>query len=141
MLFLKWHWQWTSGNKVLNFWGTWCISNSDKLVSVGRTHFTAQTVSLALLTSSTSLLPDSKHFFLIQRKRFKLPVLASIFTDNFLAYYLELYNIVTFLFFNFKTQLVIIRVFRFINCFLFLYSQWIDKISSNVNQRTYLLFL
>ena len=39
--------------------------------------------------------------------------------------------------FNFKTQLAIIRVFWFINCFPFLYSQWIDKISSNVNQRTY----
>ena len=34
---------------------------------VGRTHFKAITVSLALLTSSTSLLLGSKNFFLIQR--------------------------------------------------------------------------
>ena len=60
------------------------------------------TASLALLTLLTSLLQDSKHFFLIQRKGFKLPVLASIFTGNFLAYYLELYNIVTFLFLTLK---------------------------------------
>jgi hypothetical protein len=33
----------------------------------GRTHFKAKTVSLALLTSSTSLLSGSKNFFLIQR--------------------------------------------------------------------------
>ena len=34
---------------------------------VGQTHFKAITVSLALLTSSTSLLLGSKNFFLIQR--------------------------------------------------------------------------
>jgi hypothetical protein len=33
---------------------------------VGQTHFKAITVSLALLTSSTSLLSGSKNFFLIQ---------------------------------------------------------------------------
>jgi hypothetical protein len=41
-----------SGNKAFNFWGTWCISTITAVV--GRTHFKAKTVSLALLMSSTS---------------------------------------------------------------------------------------
>ena len=64
---------------------------------VGRTHFKAKSVSLALLTSSTSLLSSSKNF-LIQR----LPVLESIITGQFLTYYLQLCNIVSFLFLTLK---------------------------------------
>jgi hypothetical protein len=47
---------------------TWCISArvSERYCGSG-THFQAKTVSLALLTSSTSLLSGSKKIFLIQR--------------------------------------------------------------------------
>jgi len=57
------------GNKKFEFVVsevTWCISTRVGTAVVGQTHFKAITVSLALLTSSTSLLSGSKNFFLIQ---------------------------------------------------------------------------
>ena len=96
--------------------------------------FKAQTVSLALLTSPTSLLSGSKHFFFINPKDSSYLYLLPSLLVNFLAY--------SFFIFNFKTQLAIICVFRLIiNCFPFLIPKWIDKISNRVNHRTYLLFL
>ena len=87
----------------------------------------AQTVSLALLTWSTSLLSDSTPFFFNAKDSSYLYLLPSLLLF-FFAYYLELCNIVTFIFiFNFKTQLAIIRVFRFINCFPFLIPNELTK--------------
>ena len=96
---------------------------------MGRTHFKAQTVSLAPHTKCRQggmrfkhvLLAEVKTF--LQSKGFKLPVLASIITGQFLS---KLFRIMQHcdIFFNFKT---IIRVFRFINCFPFLISDELTK--------------
>ena len=69
---------------------------------VGRTHFKAQTVSLALLTSSTSffLLGEVNNIFNPKDSSY-LYLLPSLMV-NFLANYLELCNIVTFLFLTLK---------------------------------------
>jgi len=67
----------------------------------------AQTVSLVLIMSSTSLLSGSKNFFLIQR----IQVTCTCFHRNPGTYYLELCNI----------------VFRFTNCFPFLIPNELTK--------------
>ena len=63
---------------------------------VGRTHFRAKTVSLALLMSSTSLLSGSKNFF--NPKVSSYLYLNPSLLVNFSTYYLELCNTVKFLF-------------------------------------------
>jgi hypothetical protein len=81
---------------------------------VGRTHFKAQTVSLAPV--------GSKNCFL--SKGFKLHVLASIITGQFLSKLFRIMQHRDIFIFNFKT---IIRVFRFINCFQFLFLKELTK--------------
>jgi hypothetical protein len=76
------------------------------LVSVmgsGSDSLEAQTVSLILITSSTSLLSGSKQKF-FNPKESSYMLLASIITGKFFAYYLELCNIVTFLFLTLKLK-------------------------------------
>ena len=96
---------------------------------MGRTHFKAQTVSLAPHTKCRQggmrfkhvLLAEVKTF--LQSKGFKLPVLASIITGQFLSKLFRIMHHRDIFIFNFKT---IIRVFRF-NCFPFLISNELTK--------------
>jgi hypothetical protein len=92
---------------------------------VGRTHFRAKTVSLALLMSSTSLLSGSKNFF--KSKGFKLPVLESIITGKFFNILFRIMQHREIFILNFNTQLAIIHVFHFINCFPFLIPNELTK--------------
>ena len=90
---------------------------------VGRTHFKEQTVSLALLTSSTSLLSGSKNILFNP----KLPVPASVITGKFFNILFRIMQHRDIFIFILITQLAIIRVFRFINCFPFLIPNELTK--------------
>jgi uncharacterized membrane protein len=79
----------------------------------------AQTVSLVLITSATSLLSGSKNVFFNPKDSSYLYLLPSLLVKKICIIFRIMQHCNIFIF-NFKTQWAIIRVFGFINCFPFL---------------------